>query len=283
MILGAHVSVAGGLHTAFERGLQSTAQAIQIFTKSSNQWKAKELVAADIENWKLAQTKNATINPVLCHDSYLINLASPDEANWQKSRDAFQVEIERCSQLGIGYLVTHAGSHVGSGEEVGIARIAEAVNRLHAEKGFPNVTILFETTAGQGTALGYKFEHWGQLLEQLQHPEWVGFCLDTCHVFAAGYDITTPEGYTSTMNQFQEHIGLEKLQAFHLNDSKKGLGCRVDRHENIGKGALGTEPFRFLVNDARFKDTPAILETPAIDDNNDGFAENLKILRDLIA
>lgn len=280
MILGAHTSVAGGLHTAFERGLKSSCEAIQVFTKNGNQWKAKELMPDDIGKWQTA-ADSSRITPILAHDSYLINLATPDPELWQKSLDAFRVEIERCAALHIPYLVTHAGSHVGSGEEAGLKRIAEAVNRLHAEMGFRGVTILFETTAGQGTALGYKFEHWGQLLELLDHPDWVGFCFDTCHVFASGYDLKTPEGYEQTMQEFQRNIGLERIMAFHLNDSKKGLGCRVDRHENIGKGELGLEPFRYLVNDVRFKAVPGILETPPLEDS-DGFLENLQLLRSLI-
>ena len=282
MKLGAHMSIAGGLHTAFERGEKSTCQAIQVFTKSGRQWAYKALNSDDIEKWQAASAQALMIDPVLCHDSYLINLASPDETNWQKSLAAFQIEIERCSILKIPYLITHAGAHMGSGEEAGLLRIATAVNRLHEQQGFQDVTILFETTAGQGSSLGYKFEHWGHLLELLQHPEWVGICFDTCHVFASGYDLTTPEGYEATMSQFQQYIGLDKLKAFHLNDSKTGLNSRVDRHENIGKGTLGFEPFRFLVNDSRFQHIPGVLETPPIEEGNDGFAENLALLRSLL-
>ena len=282
MKLGAHMSIAGGLDKAFGRGQKETCQTIQVFTKSGRQWAYKDLRPEEIEKWHQAVAQNPTINPILCHDSYLINLASPDPVIWDKSVEAFKSEIERCALLKIPYLITHAGAHVGSGEEAGLNRIAEAVNQLHSIMGFQGVTVLFETTAGQGSALGYKFQHWGQLLEKLQHPEWVDICFDTCHVFASGYDIATPEGYEATFEQFQQYIGLDKLKAFHLNDSKTPLNSRVDRHENIGKGTLGLEPFRSLVNDSRFDHIPGILETPPLDDANDGFAENLVTLRSLI-
>ncbi len=280
MLLGAHMSIAGGLHQAFARGTLVGCQTMQIFTKNDRQWKAKPLSEEDLASWQSARTA-AAITPILTHDSYLINLASPADENWEKSVAAFKEEVERNATLDIPYLVTHAGAHMGSGEEAGLARIAAAVNRLHRERGEPGTTILFETTAGQGTALGYKFEHWGRLLDLLEQPDWVGFCFDTCHVFASGYDLTTVDGYQSTMDEFQHFIGLDKLKAFHINDSVKGLGCRVDRHEHIGKGAMGLEPFRFLMNDARFADTPMVLETPKGPDCAEDI-ENLATLRSLV-
>lgn len=279
MLLGAHMSIAGGLHNAFERGTKVGCQTMQIFTKNDRQWKVKPLSEEDLAKWQAARSASA-ITPLLTHDSYLINLASPNDEAWEKSVDAFKDEIERNATLGIPYLVTHAGAHMGSGEEVGLARIAAAINRLHRERDEPGTMILFETTAGQGTALGYKFEHWGRLLEQLEYPDWVGVCFDTCHVFASGYDFGTVEGYQATMDEFDRYVGLDKLKAFHINDSMKGLGCRVDRHQHIGKGEMGLEPFRFLLNDARFINTPMVLETPKGPDGAEDI-ENLATLRSL--
>jgi deoxyribonuclease-4 len=280
------MSVSGGLHKAFERGKTVGCQTIQIFTKNASQWKAKPLAEADIAAWQKAVAAYADITPVITHDSYLINLASPAEESWEKSLAAFKEEIERNRLLGIPYLVTHAGAHMSSGEEAGLSRIAQAVNRVHNEiveetGNPPGTTILFETTAGQGSSLGYKFEHWGKLLEQLEHPEWTGICFDTCHVFASGYDFRTPEGYDATMSEFDRYIGIQNLRAFHMNDSKQGLGSRVDRHESIGKGHLGLEPFRFLMNDARFTNTPMVLETPKGTDDSEDLL-NLATLRGLV-
>ena len=284
MLLGAHMSVSGGLHLAFERGQAVGCQTMQIFTKSERQWKSKPLDEGILTAWQTARQKYE-IGPVLTHDSYLINLASPVDEAWEKSIDAFRDEIARNGQLGIPFLVTHAGAHLNAGEEAGLSRIAQAVNRLHREfeeaGESPATTILFETTAGQGTALGYKFEHWARLREQLEHPEWTGICFDTCHVFASGYDLTTPEGYTTAMDEFERYIGTDNIRAFHMNDSQKGLGSRVDRHEAIGQGAMGLEPFRFLMNDSRFMNTPMVLETPKSPDGHEDI-ENLAILRGLV-
>lgn len=288
MMLGAHMSVSGGLHKAYERGKLAGCQTMQIFTKNERQWKGKPLTDEDLAVWQEAREAHRhLIGPVLTHDSYLINLANPSDEAWEKSLDAFRDEIERNTRLNIPYLVTHAGAHMGSGEEAGLARIAQAVNRIHRELedsgAAPGTTILFETTAGQGSCLGYKFEHWARLLEQLDHPDWTGICFDTCHVFASGYDLTTPEGYAAAMSEFNHYIGLDKLKAFHINDSQKGLGSRVDRHEAIGKGAMGLEPFRFLMNDPRFRDTPMVLETPKGPDNDHKQdIENMATLRGLV-
>ncbi len=285
MLLGAHMSVSGGLHLAFERGKKVGCSTIQIFTKNERQWKAKPLGEVELAAWQTALAANSEIGPVLTHDSYLINLANPADEPWEKSLEAFREEIERNRSLGIPFLVTHAGAHLGSGEEAGLARIAQAVNRIHREcadagQG-PGTTILFETTAGQGTALGYKFEHWARLMAALDHPEWTGICFDTCHVWASGYDLATPAGYEAAMTEFDHFIGLNKLQAFHINDSQKGLGSRVDRHEAIGKGTMGLEPFRFLMNDSRFRSTPMVLETPKGPDGAEDI-ENLATLRSLV-
>ncbi len=279
------MSVAGGLHKAFERGKVVGCQTMQIFTKNSNQWKSKPLSELDLATWHTTVAAHQIL-PVMTHDSYLINLANPAEEPWEKSLEAFKDEIERNRLLGIPYLVTHAGAHLSSGEEAGLTRIAQAVNRVHNEiidetGNPPGTMILFETTAGQGSSLGYKFEHWGRLLEQLEHPEWTGICFDTCHVFASGYDMRTPEDYEATMDEFDRYIGLDRLKAFHMNDSMKGLGSKVDRHAAIGKGALGLEPFRFLMNDARFSNTPMVLETPKGPDEKEDIV-NLTTLRGLI-
>ncbi|MEI6042890.1 MAG: deoxyribonuclease IV [Chloroflexota bacterium] len=280
MILGVHISVSGGLYHAFERATRVGCQTMQIFTKNERQWKAKALTEAELTAWR-EQRVASSISSILTHDSYLINLANPTDEAWEKSIDAFKDEIERNALLDIPYLVTHAGAHLGSGEVAGLTRIATAINRIHQERDRPGTTILFETTAGQGTSLGYKFEHWGRLLEQLEHPEWVGICFDTCHVFASGYDLTTEEGYQAAMSEFDHYIGLAKLKAFHLNDSMKGLGSRVDRHEAIGKGAMGLEPFRFLMNDAHFFEIPMVLETPKGPEGAEDL-ENLATLRSLV-
>jgi len=267
VLIGAHMSVAGGLHLAFERAAKVGCSAMQIFTRNERQWQSRPLNEAEVELWQKARS-TSQVGTILSHDSYLINLASPQEEGWEKSLNAFKDEMQRCSILEIPYLVTHAGSHIGSGEEFALQRVADALNRVideFDESGIPGieqVTVLLETTAGQGSAIGYRFEHWGAIFEKLKRPERVGVCFDTCHVFASGYDLTTPEGYEATMAQFQRYIGLEKLKAFHMNDSKKGLGSRVDRHEHIGQGAMGLEPFRFIMNDARLTEIPKVLETP---------------------
>jgi deoxyribonuclease IV len=280
MVLGAHISVAGGLYKAFERAQAVGCETMQIFTKSERQWNAKPITEEDLELWHSTKA-TAGLAPLITHDSYLINLASPTEELWEKSISAFEHEIERNEMLAIPYLVTHVGAHMGSGEETACDKVATAINRIHKNWDKPKAMILFETTAGQGTAIGYKFEHWGRIFEQLEHPDWVGICFDTCHVFASGYDLTTPEAYQETMQTFDRSIGITKIKAFHMNDSKKGLFSRVDRHEAIGQGALGLEPFRLIMNDPRFKDTPKILETPKSPDSHED-VENLATLRSLI-
>ena len=207
-------------------------------------------------------------------------MASPDPAMWQKSVDAFVEELQRCEALGLDFLVTHPGSPGDAGEEVGIRNMAKGLNEAHRRtKGF-GVRVILETTAGQGATVGRTFEQMRAILDGLKAPELIGFCLDTCHVFAAGYDISTPKGYDRTMEEFDRVLGIPRLEAFHVNDSKKGLGCRVDRHENIGKGAIGLDAFRCLMKDPRFRNVPKVIETPK-EGNMDPI--NLKILRDFMA
>jgi deoxyribonuclease-4 len=277
LYLGAHMSIAGGLHNAFGHGEAFECDTIQIFVKSSNQWKAKPLTDEEVQKFKDEQ-KRTGIEPVVAHDSYLINLGSPDPALLDKSRKSFLMEMERCEKLGIPYLVTHPGSHIGAGEKAGISKIAESINwLLERTDGFA-VKIVLETTAGQGTNLGYKFEQLATLIEKSRQPERLMVCYDTCHAFAAGYDITNPGAYEKTFNEFERIIGLKKLAVIHLNDSKKGLGSRVDRHEHIGQGMLGESAFKFIMQDMRFKTIPKILETPKGDDGKMDDV-NLSLLR----
>ena len=280
MLLGAHISIAGGLHKAFPRGEEAGCTAIQIFTKNANRWQAKALQEKDIQAFTTAW-EASNIESVIAHDSYLINLGTPKDELWEKSQRALLDELERCDMLGIPYLVMHPGSHVGSGEEEGLKRIAQAFDRIHQQRKGCEAQILVETTAGQGTNLGYRFEHLARIFELVQQPERLGVCLDSCHVFAAGYELRTEAAYADTLKAFERLIGLEKLKAIHLNDSLKPLGSRVDRHQGIGEGEIGLEGFRFLMNDSRMSGIPMVLETPKGDDPTVSDRKNLKRLRDL--
>jgi deoxyribonuclease-4 len=280
MLLGAHMSVSGGLSTAFERAQSIGINTMQVFTKNQNRWDQKPASPDEIARWFKAQEATG-IRPVVSHAAYLLNLGTPDGALWEKSISALVDELTRAEQLGILGVVLHPGAHMNSGEAAGIARIIAGLDRGHAATPGYRTLTLIETTAGQGSALGYRFEHLAAMLDGVKQPERIGFCLDTCHVFAAGYDITTPAGYAGTMAEFDRLVGLGRLKCFHFNDSKKGLGSRVDRHDAIGTGALGLAPFGFILNDPRFADTPMILETPKSEDMHED-VENLKTLRGLI-
>ena len=277
-LLGVHVSVAGGLHKGIDEARRHGCGAIQLFTRNQQQWKARPLDDEEIRLFREARDGAGHVRRAFAHDSYLINLASPDPALRKRSIDAFLEEVRRSEALGLDYVVTHPGSHVGAGEEEGLKRIAEAFSDVHRRTPGFRVRILIETAAGQGTALGRRFEELAWILLHVDGPERMGVCFDTCHVFAAGYDISTEAGYAKTMQSFDDVIGLRRLLAFHLNDSKKGLGCRVDRHEHIGKGSLGLTVFRCLMNDPRFIETPMVLETPKDDDMD---RVNLAVLRSL--
>jgi deoxyribonuclease-4 len=244
IIIGAHMSIAGGLHRAFERGAGVGCRAIQIFLKNSNQWKGKALTEEDRISFRQAQAVSGAI-PVIAHNSYLINLA----------------EMRRAEFLGIPSIVLHPGAHMGSGEQSGLRRIAQALNLALRRVPAP-VMILLETTAGQGSSLGHRFEHLAEILARVKQNERMGVCLDTCHVFAAGYDIRTESAYARTMKEFDRLVGTDRIRAFHVNDCRKDLGSRVDRHAHIGQGFIGLEAFRLLVNDRRFAQIPKILETP---------------------
>jgi deoxyribonuclease-4 len=254
---------------------------IQVFTKSNRQWRAKRISDQEVEAFK-ANLAATGIGPVVAHDCYLVNLAAPRRAVWKKSVAAFRVELERAERLGIPYLVTHPGSHAGAGEAEGLRRVTEALNALLAALPGAGVRILLETTAGQGSSLGHRFEELAAILAGVDQADRVGVCLDTCHVFAAGYDIRTRDGYRKTVEDLDACLGLRRLQAIHLNDSKAGLGSRVDRHEHIGEGRLGLAPFRRLLNDPRLRRVPMILETPKDDDFVAADRRNLARLRRLL-
>ena len=280
MLLGAHVSIEGGVHKAIGRGVQLGCTAIQIFTKNATQWKFRPLHEDVIREFKDQRDEADMI--VVAHDSYLINLGSPDDGLWKRSLTAFIQEMERAEQLDIPYVVMHPGAHKGAGEKTGINRIITAINTvLKDTEGF-KASILVENTAGQGTAVGYRFEHVAEIINGANQPERMGACLDTCHAFAAGYDMRTEETYQATMEQLEDVIGYDRVKALHLNDCKKGLAQRVDRHEHIGKGRLGLEPFRLIMNDPQFSHVPKLIETPKRRGFTDMDPVNLKLLRSLV-
>jgi deoxyribonuclease-4 len=280
-LIGAHESISGGVHTAFERAASVGCRTVQVFTKNNNQWRARPLTEDDVANYKTAQ-RESSIAPVVAHDCYLINLCATDKAILKKSRDAFLDELQRCEMLGIPYLNFHPGNHVGAGDEEGIKRIVESLNWAHERsKGFSVLSVL-ETTAGQGTAIGHRFEQLRKIIDGVDEPKRMAVCIDTCHIFAAGYDIRSDEAYEKTMDEFDSVIGFDRLVAFHMNDSKKGLGSNVDRHEHIGKGEIGKEGFRLIMRDARLVNIPKILETPKGEDLQED-RMNLAMLKNLAA
>ena len=280
VLLGAHMSIAGGIHTAVERGNRIGCTAIQMFVKNNNQWHGKPLSEIDVSTYKELLSKS-TIGPVVVHDTYLINLCAKDRAILRKSRAALKDELDRCELLGVPYLNFHPGAHVGRGEKEGIKRIAESLDIIHDQTKGYRVMSVIETTAGQGTAIGYTFEQIQSIIEVVGDRERVAVCVDTCHVFAAGYDISTRSGYEKTFNEFDAIIGLDKLVAFHVNDSKRELGSRIDRHEHIGQGRIGLAGFGLLMNDERFRDIPKILETEKGPDMKED-VKNMNVLRSLI-
>lgn len=302
-LLGAHMSIAGGLHLAVERAAALSMDCVQIFTanprqfpkpaaasqfggvltKNNNQWRSKPITDEDVKAFQVALKSTGVKSPV-GHDSYLINLGSPDHELWQKSLDAFVHELERAERLGLFGLVMHPGSYVTSSEADGLARIILALDEAHRRtKGFKVLTLL-ETTAGQGTSLGHRFEHLEVILNTCVASERLGVCVDTCHIFAAGYPLKTKAEYEATMTEMDQRIGLSRVKAFHLNDSLKDQGSRVDRHAHIGRGKLGLEPFRHLLNDPRFITVPMYLETKkGTEAGEDLDAINLRVLRGLVA
>jgi deoxyribonuclease IV len=280
-LLGAQMSIAGGVANAFLLGKQVECEAIQIFTKSSRQWASKPYTKEEIELFRFNR-KETGITTVIAHDSYLLNLSSPDEALRKKSLAAFVDELERCEILGVSNLVAHPGAHMGAGEAEGIKTIARSLNEAHKACPGYNAKITLEITAGQGSCLGYRFEQIGRMFDATHENDRLRVCFDTQHAFAAGYDIRTREGCERTFSEFDDAIGIERIAAFHLNDSKKEINSRVDRHEHIGKGQIGVETFRLLLNDPRFRGLPMCLETPKGPDLKED-RKNLALLRALIA
>jgi len=278
--LGAHMSISGGLHLAVDRAVSAGCGVLQVFTRNSNQWKGKPISEPDLELFRQKFAASG-LHEVISHDIYLINLAAAPGDVRDKSLAAFRDELETCTRLGIKKIVMHPGSHTTYTPEAGLARVIEAFDQLFTEVPQFDGYVLLETTAGQGTNLGRTFEELQTIIEGSKFPQRFAVCFDTCHTFAAGYDTATEDGYRDTMDQFDRLIGLEKLQCFHFNDSKKGLGSRVDRHEHIGQGTLGLNPFSFILNDSRFAKVPKILETPK-GDNEEMDAVNLGILRGLV-
>lgn len=281
LLLGAHESIAGGVENALARGQEVGCDTIQIFVKTPNRWASKPIADENVAAFQEAVGETG-IWPVFAHGLYLVNLATPDDTLWQKSLAALTDDLERCEQLGLPGLVIHPGSHMGSGEEVGLARIVAALDEVHTRLPGAGVQVWLEITAGQGHHLGYSFDQIRAMIEGVQEPQRLGVCFDTAHAFASGYELRTREGYEATWSEFDEKLGLDRLRAIHLNDSKKELGSRVDRHEHIGQGLLGLEPFRFLVNDPRFRGIPMTLETDKGPDLVED-KENLEILRSLVA
>ena len=280
MRLGAHMSIAGGVEQAVFRGQSIGCEAIAMFTKNNNQWKAKPLTGEDADRFNAALIETG-IRPVVAHTSYLINLGSPDTVLWKKSIASMEDELARCELLGIPYLVLHPGSHMGKGTEYGLARAAEAFNRIHTKLPNLRVMTLLEHTAGQGTNLCCTFDEIAKLREMITASKRIGVCLDTCHLFAAGFDIRKPEIYADTFKRFGDAVGIKQIKAWHLNDSKTPLGSHVDRHEHIGKGKIGRAGFKNLLNDPRWDDLPALLETPKGPEMKEDVL-NLRALRRLI-
>jgi deoxyribonuclease-4 len=281
-ILGAHQSIAGGYYRSAERARTVGCDCVQLFTKNNNQWRAKELSEDDVRRFRAALTEHGIGHP-LAHDSYLINLASPDPVLWKKSVESFVMEMLRADRLGIPYLVTHPGAYTSSSEEVGIAAVVRALDEVHRQTRGIKTRCLLETTAGQGSCLGCRFEQLAAMLDGVKNPDVLGICVDTCHVFAAGYRLGTEKEYKATMRALDKTVGLKLVRAFHLNDSAKPLGSRVDRHAHIGRGMIGKHAFRLLLNDPRFRKVPMYLETPkGMEKGKDLDAINLQTLRRLI-
>lgn len=259
--IGAHTSTAGGLQHALIEGQQIGATTVQLFTSNQKQWKGRALTSEIIDLWK-ATKEEAGLEKLMSHDSYLINLGCPNHENLVKSRQAFQEEINRCLQLEIDYLNFHPGAALTSSVEACLDLIVESLNQYEPLLEQGKTRLLLETTAGQGSAVGYRFEHLAYIIDRVKKTIPIGVCIDTCHIFVAGYDIRTPEAWEQTLQEFDRVVGLAHLYAFHLNDSLKDLGSRVDRHQFLGQGTIGWECFKFLMRDPRTRYLPKYLETP---------------------
>ncbi len=272
------MSIAGGLHNAFGEGVKVGCDCLQVFVKNQRQWRAPPLTDEVIRAWKRA-ARETRIKPVVAHASYLINLASPDAVARRRSTDAFVDELTRCEALGIRGLVVHPGAHMGEGEDAGLRRVADSLNAVHRKTGGYKVRTLLETTAGQGTSVGHRFEHLGAILDRLQDADRVDVCLDTCHLFAAGYDFRKLAGYEEVMDAFDRFVGARRVKCIHMNDSKRECGSRVDRHDQIGKGKLGRAGFKHIISDRRLATVPKILETPKGEDEKGRAFDALNLAR----
>lgn len=281
-LLGAHISIAGGIHRSIDKALEIGCESFQIFTKNQRIWKAEALKEEEISDFRDLLMKSG-LGPVLAHGSYLMNLGSPNNTVFHRSVEALIDELSRCSLLGIPYLVVHPGSHLGSGLKAGSERIVEGLDMAFSSPGSSNMecrpVVLLETTAGQGSGIGSRFEELGLICERSLFSDRIGVCIDTCHIFAAGYDISSEPGYRDTMELFEDSIGMDRLKAIHLNDSSNGIGTKIDRHANIGDGKIGNEGFRAFVNDRRLEHMPMVLETPGGDA---AYRKDLSLLRSLM-
>ncbi|HEU17939.1 MAG TPA: deoxyribonuclease IV [Deltaproteobacteria bacterium] len=279
-LLGAHISAAGGIQNALRRGHELQCTTIQIFTKSPNQWKERCIERADGLSFQ-ALRQEMKIAPVIAHAGYLINLASPFRELYERSIDAIVREVARCEELGIPYLVIHPGSHTGCGEERAIELLVDALDAVHEQTVSSSLTILLEISAGQGTSMGSTLEQIARMIDSVQESKRIGFCLDTCHAFAAGYEFRTKADYQRFIDKIGTIIGLERLLVIHLNDSKSGCGSKVDRHEHIGKGMIGERPFGWFMRDERLRKIPKIIETPGLGKDLATDRMNLERLRKL--
>jgi deoxyribonuclease-4 len=281
IMFGSHLSISGGMHNALLKAEELGFDCVQVFTKNQQQWKCSPLAEETVGSWR-SHCDRLKFEHTVSHDSYLINLASPDAALRKKSIELFVEELSRCVTLGIPYLVTHPGAHMGEGEKIGLRRVAQALDEVHAVVRKGSVITCLEITAGQGSSLGYKLEHLAEIISQVKAPERVGVCLDTAHLFAAGYDFRGRK-YAGFCREVERTVGLKRVKVLHLNDSKKELGSRVDRHEHIGRGTIGLDGFRPIVRDKRFARVPKILETAKEKDEQgrDWDAVNLEVLRSL--
>jgi len=280
-LLGAHFSISKGLHNAIYEAEKYGCSALQIFTKITTSWKERTLTKEEINRFDKAREQTG-ITFIASHTSYLINLATPERKKHAMSCHALKQELIRSSTLDIPFVVLHPGAHLGKGKEKGIEKVALSINEIFAQTPDIQTRLLLETTAGQGSGLGYTFEQLASILDKIENQNRIGVCLDTSHVFAAGYDIRTPESYRKATDAFDKIIGFENLYVIHLNDSKKELGSRVDRHEHIGKGYIGIEAFELLMNDMRFGGVPKIIETPKQKDKPDMDKMNLNRLKSLV-
>lgn len=280
LLLGSHTSVAGGIHTAFARAASIGCTTMQVFVKNANQWYGKPPTDDDVLKYREAQAQ-CRVHPVIAHAAYLINLCAANPAVRKKSQEGFEDEVRRCERFGIKALVVHPGAHIGAGEDEGIKCIADSLNIVHERTNSFRALSALETTAGQGTTLGYKFEHLRRIIDLVEQKERMVVCIDTCHLFAAGYPVHTQKGWDATIREFDQVIGLDRLVAVHVNDSIKPFGSRRDRHEHIGKGVMGLEGFRALMNDTRLANIPKILETDKSEDLHED-VENMNVLRGLV-